>query len=318
MVDVPDERVDRLSAMFHPRKTTYARVTYTDIAGLKKGIGESGGLSGPLLNHLSSLDGFVHVVRAFENPLVPHPDGSVDLERDLAALDTEFLLYDLVQVEAKLERLEEGLRKGAIKDKVTALREQEIFQRLHDTLSAERPLRDMGLTDEEEKELRSYAFLTLKPVLVLVNSGDDQPEVLPAYRYANSRLVALRGKLEAELAQLSGDDLELFMGEYEVTELGLGRVIRESYALLGLHSFFTVGEDEVRAWTVRRGAPAVEAAGVIHTDLSKGFIRAEVVGYQDLVDAGSLPAARSAGKLRNEGKTYEVVNGNILNIKFNL
>ena len=160
MVDVPDERVDQLSALFKPKKTTFAKVTYTDIAGLQKGIGESGGLSGPLLNHLASLDGFVHVVRGFSSELVPHPDGSVDPARDLMALDTELILGDLVAVEGKIERTQDGLRKGAIKNKVEAQVELALFERLHATLSEERPLRDMELSDEEEKSLRGYGLLT--------------------------------------------------------------------------------------------------------------------------------------------------------------
>lgn len=318
VVDVPDPRVDVLSAMFKPQKTTYARVNYTDIAGLKKGIGESGGLSGPLLNHLAGLDGFVHVVRAFEDELVPHPDGSVDPLRDLQALDTEILLYDMVQVEAKLERVSEGLRKGAIKDKVQAQRDEALFQRLHDTLSAERPLRDMELSAEELKSLGGYGLLTLKPVLIVFNIGDAQADIEVDYPFAASKLVSLKAKLEAELAQLSGDDLDLFMEEYGVAELSRGRVIRLSYDLLGLLSFFTVGEDEVRAWTIRREALAVEAAGTIHSDLAKGFIRAETVAYDDLMAAGSMADVRAAGKMRMEGKTYQVADGDIINVKFNI
>ncbi|MCB0015217.1 MAG: redox-regulated ATPase YchF [Anaerolineales bacterium] len=318
MVDVPDERVDRLSAMFNPKKTTYARVTYSDIAGLTKGIGESGGLGGPLLNHLAQVDGYVHVIRAFESEMVPHPDGAVDPMRDLEALDTEFLLYDMVQVESKLERIADGLRRGATKDKAAAAREEELFTRLQATLAEEKPLRAMELTDEEEKSLRGYGLLSLKPVLVLINLGDDQQEIDIAYDWPNSRLCQLHGRLEAELAQLTGDDLEMFMEEYGVTELGLDLVIRLSYDLMGLHSFFTVGEDEVRAWTIPLNATAVEAAGTIHSDLAKGFIRAETVHYDDLLEAGSMAAVKHAGKFRQEGKTYIVVDGDIINVKFNI
>lgn len=325
VVDVPDERVDALSALFKPEKTTYARVSYTDIAGLKKGIGESGGLSGPLLNHLAQADGFVHVVRAFEDPNNPHPDGSVDPQRDLTTLDTEFLLNDLVQVDGRIQKLQEGLRKGAFRNKGEAQADLALFERLHAVLSAESPLRCLtaDLTPDELKSLRGYGFLTLKPVLVIVNRGDEQPESPLRYDWPFSRVVQLRGRLEMELAQLSGPDgdleaLELFMGEYGVQELGLNRVIRESYALLGLRSFFTVGEDEVRAWTVPVGASALEAAGAIHSDLAKGFIRAEVVAYADLMATGGLAQARAAGVLRLEGKTYVVLDGDIVHIKFNV
>ncbi len=318
VVNVPDERVDRLSQLFHPRKTTYAKVTYTDVAGLQKGAGESGGLSGPLLNHLGGLDGFLHVVRAFENEQVPHPDGPVDPARDLAALDTELLLGDLVVVEGRMERLKEGLQKGALKDRALAQEELALFERLHSTLSDEIPLRQLALGEAEAKSLRGYGLLTLKPVLVVVNIGDEQSPPQLDYDYRDSMVVALRGKLEEELAQLNDEDLALFMDEYGVTERGLARIIALSYDLLGLHSFFTVGDDEVRAWTLQRGATALEAAGTIHTDLAKGFIRAEVVPWDVLLDSGSMAAARSAGKLRLEGRQYVVQDGDIVHVKFNL
>jgi GTP-binding protein YchF len=318
VVDVPDERVDRLAELFQPRKVTYARVTYTDVAGLQKGIGEAGGLSGGLLNHLAASDAFVHVVRAFESEQYPHPEGSVDPQRDLEALDAELLLTDLVAVEGKLERLAEGLKKGAIKDRSGALVEQALFQRLHDALSEERPLRDLDLDEEEQKALRGYGLLTLKPMLVVFNANDDAEDLDIPYAYHNTQTVTLRGRLEAELAQLTGEDLEMFLEEYGVEEQGLDRVIRLSYDLLGLQSFFTVGEDEVRAWTVKRTATAQEAAAAIHTDLAKGFIRAEVVAYEDLLETGSMAGARAVGKLRLEGKQYPVQDGDIVHVKFNL
>lgn len=322
VVDVHDDRVDVLSAMFNPKKTTYARITYTDVAGLQKGAGESGGLSGELLNHLAGLDGFVHVVRAFESDLAPHPEGSVDPARDLEAVDTEFLINDLGIVERRLEKVEDGLRKGATRDKAAAQAELVLLRQLYEALSAARPLRDLDLGEEQVKSLRGFGLLTLKPQLVVVNIGDDQEEVELDVTHRHTAVVNLRGKLEMELAQLSreGDEesLAMFMEEYGVAELSLDRVIRLSYDLMGLQSFFTVGEDEVRAWTVRRGATAVEAAATIHTDLAKGFIRAEVVHYDDLVSLGGLPQARAAGKLRQEGKTYVVQDGDVINVKFNL
>jgi ribosome-binding ATPase len=318
VVPVPDRRVDRLAELFSPRKVTYAQVFYTDIAGLQKGMGENGGLAGPLLNHLAGLDGLVHVVRAFEDELVPHPDGAVDPLRDLAALDTELILNDLVIVEGKLERLAEGLRKGTLKNRGEALAERARFERLRAALNDEQPLRNLGLDDAEEKALRGYGLLTLKPVLVVFNIGDEQDEVACHYPHAQSAVASLRGRLEAELAQLPADEVTLFMEEYAVAELGLDRVIRYSYALLGLQSFFTVGEDEVRAWTVRRTATAVEAAATIHTDLARGFIRAEVVPYDELLQLGGMAGARAAGRLRLEGKQYQVQDGEIMHVKFNV
>ncbi|NKQ34368.1 MAG: redox-regulated ATPase YchF [Chloroflexi bacterium] len=323
VVDVLDERVDVLTEMFQPQKSTYARITYTDVAGLQKGANEKGGLSGELLNHLAGLDGFVHVVRAFESDLHPHPDGSVDPVRDLAALDMEFLLNDMAAVERRIDKLETGLARGAFKDnKAEAQAELQLFQLLNETLGEERPLRALDLTEDQLKSLRGYGLLTLKPIIVILNIGDDQAEITLDYALPHTVVTNLRGKLEMELAQLSADgdmeSLEMFMEEYGVAELSLDKVIRLSYDLMGLQSFFTVGEDEVRAWTIKRGATAVDAAATIHTDLAKGFIRAETVAYDDLIILGSMAAARSAGKLRQEGKTYIVQDGDVINIKFNL
>ena len=322
VVDVYDQRVDVLTRMFNPKKTTFAKITYTDVAGIKKGANEGGGMSGELLNHLAGLDGFVHVVRAFASDLVPHPDGSVDPARDLEALDTEFLLNDLGVVERRMEKIEDGLRKGATKNKAAGQAELALFQQMNETLSDERPLRTLHLTEEQQKMLRGYGLLTLKPTVVLLNIGDDQEEVSLDYDQPQTVVANLRGKLEMELAQLSAagdtESLEMFMAEYGVTELSLDRVIGLSYDLMGLQSFFTVGEDEVRAWTIARGATAVDAAAAIHTDLAKGFIRAETVAYEELVALGGLPQARTAGRLRQEGKTYIVQDGDVINIKFNI
>jgi hypothetical protein len=323
VVDVLDSRVDDLTRLFNPQKTAYARITYTDVAGLKKGDSESSGMDGALLNHLSGLDGFIHVVRAFASDLVPHADGDVDAARDLEALDTEFLLSDLVVVEKRLEKLRHGLERGAFKNnKAEAQVEAALFEQLYEALAAERPLRNLDLTDEQLKSLRGFGLLTLKPVLVVINIGDDQAEIGLDYGHKQTLVTHLRGKLEMELAQLSamGDDesLAMFMEEYGVTELSLDKIIRLSYDLMGLQSFFTVGEDEVRAWTVKRGATAVEAAAVIHTDLAKGFIRAETTTYHDLMTLGGLSQARTAGKLRQEGKTYIVQDGDVISVKFNL
>ncbi len=311
VVDVPDPRVDRLSAMFRPRRTIYAKVTYADIAGLE---GSGGEVSGPLLNQLTQMDGFLHVVRCFEDPSVPHPGGAVDPQRDVAAMDAELLLNDLIAVERKLERLRDERRKGG-RDKSQVEREIALFERLHAALSDETPLREVALSPDEEKVLAGFGFLTRKPMLLVFNLAEGQaPPEMPADRPA----VALQGKLEMEIAQLPPDEAELFLAEYGIEEPSLNRMIRLSYDLLGLQSFFTVGEDEVRAWTVRRGATAPEAAGVIHSDMQKGFIRAEVVAYDDLIALGSMAEARAHGKLRLEGKDYVVQDGDILHVRFNV
>ena len=317
VVDVVDPRVDRLSAMFRPEKTIYAKVTYADIAGLEGGASKSG-ISGALLNQLTQMDGFVHVVRCFQDASVPHPAGSVNPYRDIDAMDAELLLNDLISVERKQERLVDERKKGGGRDKAVIEREITLFDKLHAALAEERLLRDIELSAEEDKALSGFGFLTRKPALILLNLSEGQEAPAVDYPHQRSAVVGLQGKLEMDLAQLPPDEAELFMGEYGIQELGLQRVIALSYDLLGLQSFFTVGEDEVRAWTVRRGAPAVEAAGVIHTDLQKGFIRAEVVAYNDLVTLGGMPEARSKGKLRLEGKEYVLQDGDIMHVRFNL
>ena len=321
-VEVPDERVDRLSSMFRPRKTTHAQVIYADIAGLAKGVGE-GGLSGPLLNTLSQSDALLHVVRAFEDPDIPHSEGSVDPCRDIAIIDDELLLSDQIIVERRIERLQAGLKKGGDRlQKAKDEAELALFWRLHETLDHGAPLRDMELEAPQLKSLRNYGLLTLKPLLIVLNVGDnpaDQAiESLCSYRHRHTTIAAIQGRLEMELAQLPPNEAAEFLAEYGISEPGLHRVIRMSYSLLGLHSFFTVGEDEVRAWTIPVGANAVDAAGVIHSDLARGFIRAEVTSYDALITAGGLVAAKQRGALRLEGKEYIVQNGDILNIRFNV
>jgi ribosome-binding ATPase len=322
VVDVPDARVDRLVEMFHPQKMAYAKVTYADIAGLEGSNGDTGrdkkGISGQLLNQLSQMDGFVHVVRCFENASVPHPSGSLNPQRDLSSMDGELALNDLISVERKIERLVEEKKKSGGRDKAVIEREMALFEKFQATLSAGTPLRDIDLDTEQEKTLSGFGLLTLKPVLVVLNLADGQTPPEIEYHHRFSTVVPLQGRLEMELAQLSQEDAELFMNDFGIQELGLQRVISASYDLLGLQSFFTVGEDEVRAWTVRRGASAMEAAGAIHTDLQKGFIRAEVISYSELLSLGGLVEARSKGRLRLEGKDYLVQDGEIMHVRFNL
>jgi ribosome-binding ATPase len=317
VVDVPDSRVDKLSAMFLPKKTIYAKVTYADIAGLD-GSASKSGIAGTLLNNLTQMDGFIHVVRCFEDENVPHPSGSVDFLRDVQAMDSEFLLNDLIAVERRLEKLAEEKKKGAGRDKAVIDREVELFNRFHETLSQDKLLRDLTLSTDEEKMLAGFGFLSRKPVLIVLNLSEGQKEPELKYDHQHSLTVALQAKLEMDIAQLPPDEASVFLEEYGITEPSLNRMIRLSYDLLGLQSFFTVGPDEVRAWTVRRGAVAPEAAGEIHSDLQKGFIRAEVVSYDDLMTLGGMTEAKAKGRLRLEGKEYIVLDGDILNIRFNL
>lgn len=317
VVPVPDARVDKLKAMYNPKKTTYTQITYVDIGGLDKGVGD-GGLKGQFRNELAQLDGYLHVVRAFSDENVPHPYETVDPSRDVGILDSEFLLADLVMVEGRIERIEAELRrKGRTADKLL-IDEMEVMGRLKAQLEADQPLRDLGLSEAEIKPLRGYGFLTLKPVLVVVNVGDDGKAPTVEYAHDKAKVVALQGRIEAELSQLEPDDAAIFMEEYGITELSADRVIRLSYELMEIQSFFTVGEDEVRAWSVPIGATAPEAAGVIHSDLQKGFIRAEVMRYDDLITAGSEAALKSTGKFKLEGREYVVKDGDIVHIRFNV
>ncbi len=313
VVDVPDPRVDTLSAMFKPKKTIYAKVTYADIAGLDSGSAKSG-FAGPLLNQLTQMEGLIHVVRCFNDENVPMPSGSVNPGRDISSMNGELLLNDLIVVERKLERLTEERKKGGT-DKVLNERQTALFSRLHEILSEEKPLRGIEISPEEDRLLSGFGLLTRKPILVLLNLGEAQ--AAPNVQVAEP-VVALQGKLEMEIAQLPPEDATDFMSEYGITELSLNRMISISYDLLDQQSFFTVGEDEVRAWTTRRNATAVESAAEIHTDLAHGFVRAEVVAYQDLIDLGGMTEAKAKGKLRLEGKEYIVKDGDIVHIRSSL
>lgn len=317
VVDVPDARVDVLSNMFKPKKTIYAKVTYVDIAGLD-GSNTKGEISGNLLNQLAQMDGFIHVARAFEDDNVPHVRETIDPLRDIQAMDSELVLNDLISTERKIEHLAEEKKKGAGRDKSLIERESVLFNRLHEALSKEIPLRDVEISAEEDKLLSGFGFLSRKPMLVVLNLAEGQAAPQVDYGHKHSQVVALQGKLEMDIAQLSEDEAKEFLTEYGIEEPSLNRMIRYSYDLLGLESFFTVGPDEVRAWTVRRGATAPEAAGEIHTDLQKGFIRAEVIAYNDLMATGGMTEAKAKGKYRLEGKEYIVQDGDILNIRFNI
>lgn len=317
VVDVPDPRVDRLTQLFDPRKITYAKVTYADITGLDGDTGK-GEISGALLSQLSQMDGFVHVVRCFENPSVSHPDGEIDPLRDLVALNAEMLLNDLIVVERRLERIENERTRGKGRNDPALVAEHDLMVKLQRALGDDVPLRDLELDPAERKMITGFGFLSLKPMLILFNTSDGQTTPCVDYVGSHCEVVALQGKLEMDIAQLPAEDRSLFMDEYGIKETGLKRVINQSYCLMDIQTFFTVGEDEVRAWTVPIGASALEAAGAIHTDLQKGFIRAEVIDYDNLVTLGNLAEARKKGKLRLEGRDYVVKDGDIVHVRFNI
>ncbi len=313
VVDVPDPRVDALAERFRSRKRTYAKVTYADIAGLS---GQAGGeLPGPLRNLLGQMDALVHVVRAFDNPQAPHPAGTVDPARDIAALDQELLLHDLLTVERRLARLAEERQKGARPKDVLA-REQALFERLRTALEQGQPLRALDFTPEEDRLLAGFGLLTRKPMLVLFNIGDEDAPPAWTTDLPRTRVAALRGRLEMELAQMDPEDAAYFRTEYGLAESALERIVRESYELLERITFYTVGEKEARAWPLPRGSTAVDAAAAIHTDLARGFIRAEVIHYDMLMALGDWAAARAAGKIRLEGKDYVVQDGDVMLIRF--
>jgi len=311
VVDVPDPRIDKLSGMFKPKKTIFAKVTYADIAGLD---GNSKGISGTLLNTLGQMDAFINVVRCFDDDNVPHPAGSINPARDADAMLTELLLNDLIAVERKLERLVEDRKKGGL-DKGLIERQTALFNRLQAALNDNIPLRKLEYSADEEKELSSFGLLTRKQILTVFNLSESQKTFQTELDHPS---VCIPGKLEMEISQLSPEDAQVFMAEYDIQEPALNRMIRLSYDLLNLQSFFTVGEDEVRAWTTHRHATAVESAGEIHTDIARGFIRAEVVAYDDLIALGTMAECKSKGKFRLEGKEYIVKDGDIVHIRSSL
>ena len=317
VVDVPDLRVDKLIEIYDPKKTVRAKVTYVDIAGLDGSAGRSG-ISGALSNQLAQMDGYIHVVRHFDNDSVAHISGSIDPLRDIQIMDTEFILSDLIMVERKLEKLVEEHRRGVNRDRAVIAIEIALFERLQEALSSEKPLRDFEFSVEDNKILSSYGFLSRKPQIVVINQSDDQKPIEYTSSFEHTMAICLPGKLEMDIAALPAEDAAIFMAEFGIEEPSLKRLIRLSYELLGLQSFFTASEKEVHAWTLKKGSNAREAAGVIHSDMEKGFIRAEVISYDDLVIFGGTTEARAKGKLRVEGKEYIIADGDILVIRFNI
>lgn len=327
VVKVPDERLDRLADIFKPKKIVHADVTYVDLpAPPASSEGRIGAEELPP-DHLARLrdsDALLHVVRAFDDPSVPHSSGSVDPWRDLEQLDLEFALADLAVIERRLERLRATGRHGSQTEREANEREEVILERLHEPLANGSPIRDVDLAPDEEKAIRGFRFLTQKPVLVLLNVGEgdirtEREIVAPIaerYRHRNALVDALSARIEMELGELEPEEAGAFMDELGLRESSLGRVIALSYRLLGLISFLTTGPDEVRAWPVPDGSTAVDAAAAIHSDLARGFIRAETVAYEDLMVLGSIAEARKHGKLRSEGKSYTVRDGDVIEILF--
>ena len=311
VVKVPDERVDRLSALYQPKKTTTTTIQFVDTVAAGHQSARASAKGPDLFSGVRNCDALVGVVRAFENPAVPAAKG-VDAARDLRDLDTELVFNDLAICETRLERIEKDMRIG----KKQAEPEQKVLLRCKACLESEHPLREQTFDEEELRWIRGFQFLTLKPLLVVYNQ-DDASTAAPPAAGIGTRAVALRAHLEREIVTLPPDERLAFRQELGVAEDGLSLVIRACYDLLGLISFFTVGPDEVRAWTVHRGDTAVDAAGEIHSDLAKGFIRAEVIPYDKLLEVGGHAPAREKGWLRLEGREYRVQDGDCLEIRFN-
>ena len=322
VVKVPDERLTRLAEMFSPHKTIPADVTYIDVA-LAAGATREGTVAPDVLALIRNADALLHVVRVFDDPTAATPTNPWG---DIEELELEFVVADLGVVQKRLEKLRTSGRHGSAVEREQNALEEELLARIEPHLADGHPLRDLQLDADELRRLRGYRFLSEKPVLVVLNLDESrlteadvlESEARQRYEHRETDVVALGGKIEAELAELDDEDARVFMDDLGIREASRGRVIRLTYALLGLISFFTAGEDECRAWTIHRGDTAVDAAGVIHSDLARGFIRAEVVSYEDLVACGSTAEARRRGLLRSEGKAYTVQDGDVIEVLFNV
>ncbi|MCF8565694.1 redox-regulated ATPase YchF [Alicyclobacillus tolerans] len=324
VVEVPDHRLDELARIVHPKRIVPTAFEFVDIAGLVAGASQGEGLGNKFLGHIREVDAIVHVVRCFENGDVTHVSGSVDPIRDIEVIELELALADLESVQKRLDKSKKNLKSG---DKKYAI-EVEALSRLEQALSDGQPARLVELSDEEKAVLRDLPLLTAKPILYAANVGEDEisdpfanpgvQKVMERARTENAQVVPVCAQLEAEIAELDGEDKAAFLTDLGLSESGLDRLIRSAYDLLGLITYFTAGEPEVRAWTIQRGTKAPQAAAVIHTDFERGFIRAEVVGYDDLIGAGSYAAARDSGKLRLEGKEYVVQDGDVMHFRFNV
>jgi GTP-binding protein YchF len=331
IVKVPDARLDLLTNIFNPKKKVNATIEIVDIVGVQKGDRTSSQFNSQFIGKIKTNDALIHIVRGFEDDATPHPEGNIDIMRDINIIDDELLFTDLAFVESRLEKLEKDMMKQKNKDEVK--KESDAMKRWYETLEKNIPLRELDFPEDEQKYLKNYQPLTAKPLLIAVNMSEanvahsekiisDIRNKVKENRIKTNEVQANKvqvepffAKIELELSQLSEEEKNVFMEEYGLKDSPLDRMIRSAYNLLGLQSFFTVGEDETRAWTIKKGMTAQEAAGAIHTDFYNKFIRAEVVGYNDFIDAGSLAKCKEKGLLRLEGKEYVCVDGDILNIR---
>ncbi|PRO64355.1 redox-regulated ATPase YchF [Alkalicoccus urumqiensis] len=324
IVEVPDARLQTLTEMVDPEKTVPTAFEFTDIAGIVEGASKGEGLGNKFLSHIREVDAISHVVRCFQDENVTHVSGSVDPIRDIQVINLELILADLETVEKRIGKVEK-LAKSKDKE---AIAELAVLQKLQAAFEDEMPARSVDFTKEEKKIVKGFQLLTEKPVLYAANvseeeilDADSNPYVQKVKEFAeaeNSEVIVVCAKIESELAELEGEEKQEFLDDLGIEEPGLDQLIRAAYQLLGLDTYFTAGKQEVRAWTIRRGTKAPQAAGVIHTDFERGFIRAEVVSYEDLTGAGSMNKAKEAGNVRLEGKEYVVQDGDVVHFRFNV
>lgn len=324
VVSVPDERLDKLAQMYNPKKVTPAIIEFVDIAGLVKGASRGEGLGNKFLSHIREVDAIVHVVRCFEDSNIVHVDGSVDPRRDIETINLELIFADIEMVERRIDRVKKAL-KGDKKFQM----ELDLLEKVKSVLEAGKPARTIEFTDEQAEIMKEVALLTMKPVLYVANVSEDDfssdidanalvNEVKELAKTENSEVIAISARIEEEISELDADEKREFLSELGMSESGLDKIVKASYKLLGLISYLTAGEPEVRAWTIVNGTRAPQAAGKIHTDFEKGFIRAEVVAYDDLMTCGTMAAAKEKGLVRSEGKEYIMKDGDIVLFRFNV
>ncbi|WP_243387214.1 redox-regulated ATPase YchF [Bacillus kexueae] len=324
IVEVPDHRLQKLTELVNPKKTVPTTFEFTDIAGIVKGASKGEGLGNKFLSHIRQVDAICQVVRCFRDDNITHVAGKVDPIADIETINLELILADLETVDKRIDRVAKMAKQ---KDK-QAMFEHEILVKLKETFESEKPARVLEFTEEQMKYVKQLHLLTIKPVLYVANVGEedvadpsDNPYVEQVREYAENEgaeVIVVCAKIESEIAELEGEEKAMFLEDLGIEESGLDQLIKASYSLLGLATYFTAGEQEVRAWTFRRGMKAPQCAGIIHSDFERGFIRAETVAYEDLVAAGSMTSAKEAGKVRLEGKEYEVQDGDVIHFRFNV
>ncbi len=321
---VPDPRLLDLTETFHPKKSTPAEVNYVDIGASLKAVSNKGEITGEVLNYLTTADALLQVVRTFEDKNIIHAEGNIDAERDISTMDLELAFSDLAIIERRLNKLDSSLKKAKVTERDSYLKEQSLLNRIKKDLENDIPIRQQSFDQHQLNTIQHYQFLTVKPMMIILNIGESQLAQAAILEnelkesHHQFAVVAICGKLEMELSQLDDSSAKEFRDTMGLTEPALNRVIKSSYSLLGLYSFFTTGADEVKAWTIPSNSTAPQAASKIHSDIERGFIRAEVISYTDFKHCGNMSEARKKGVLRTEGKNYIVQDGDIINFLFNV